>query len=215
MDRGEIEQQLQDIGEGSRWWDVRELRDLPSVLRDDEHILAIARGKVTRLRWVRPSWLIVVTGQRLLFLRSHAHSGWRHAEVNAQHIERLALRIGPFRGRVMVAASGVTHRIVVPRPEAYRLHAALSSLGPVRAPAVSGFGATRVARRIVDHVLALPAAALRPENTNRVAPPRPDTSRLEQRLETVEAELQQLQQQVDFLEDLLRTRHTERDTTRG
>jgi hypothetical protein len=50
MDRGRIDQQLEALGEGSRWWDVRELRDLPAVLDADEEILAIARGKLARVR---------------------------------------------------------------------------------------------------------------------------------------------------------------------
>ena len=61
LDRGTIEQQLQALGEGARWWDVRELRDLPAVLNADEQILGIARGGIARAGRVRRRWLIVAT----------------------------------------------------------------------------------------------------------------------------------------------------------
>ena len=55
VDRGAIDQQLRALGEASRW-NERELRDLPAVLHADETILAISRGKLARLRWMRRSF---------------------------------------------------------------------------------------------------------------------------------------------------------------
>ena len=126
IDRGTIDQQLRALGETSRW-DERELRDLPTVLHSDETILAISRGKIARLRWLRRSWLIVVTNERLLCLRSSGRS-WRQLEVSASQIARVALRIGVFRGRVIVLTTGSTYRLLVPRWDAYKLLTALSGL---------------------------------------------------------------------------------------
>jgi hypothetical protein len=62
-------------------------------------------------------------------------------------------------------------------------------------------------RRVVDHVLALPAAALNPTPASPPVIVRPDTSRMERRLESMEEQVRELQDQVQFLEQLLRRRH--------
>lgn len=205
LDRGLVDQQLEALGEGSRWWNHRELRDLPAVLHTDEQILAIARGKLARLRWLRRSWLMVVTERRLLCLRSGSGSGWRQVEVSAARITRVALRVGPFRGRVIVADGGHGYRLLVPRADAYRVHAALAKIAPGEA-AATRFAPGRVVRRVFDHVLALPAAALDPQLPAAASVPAPDTSHLEQRVQLLETEVQELREQVDFLEQLLRER---------
>lgn len=207
LDRGIIDQQLQALGDSARWWNERELRDLPSVLYGDEQILAISRGKIARLRWLRRSWLIVVTDRRLLCMRSSGTS-WRQLEVPAGQIYRAALRVGPFHGRVLVVAAGHKFRLLVPRDDAYRLMTALSGLGTHGQQPLLGFAPTRLVQRVIGHVLALPAAALGPDAPRPLpTPPAPDTAALEQRVQVLEAELNELRQQVDFLEQLLRDRH--------
>ncbi|MGH7446291.1 MAG: PH domain-containing protein, partial [Longimicrobiales bacterium] len=108
IDRGIIDQQLQALGESSHWWDHRELRDLPAVLDAGEQILALARGKIARVRWLRRSWLIVVTDRRLLCQRSAGRTGWRQLEVSALQFTRVAIRVGVFHGRVLLTAGGQT-----------------------------------------------------------------------------------------------------------
>lgn len=206
IDRGIIEQQLEALGEGSRWWERRELRDLPAVLHPEEHILAISRGKLARVRWLRRPWLVVVTDRRLLCLRSGS-SGWRQVEVPAAIMGRVALRIGPFNGRVVVVAAGEKYRLLVPREDAYKLFSALSGLSHAAKQGDTGFAPTRMVRRMMDHVLALPAVALGPAPPADPAPPAPDTTDIRQRLESVESELQELRQQVAFLEQLLQQKH--------
>lgn len=159
IDRGIIDQQLQALGESSRWWAQRELRDLPAVLDADEQILAISRGKIARVRWLRRPWLIVVTDRRLVCLRSGGGRGWRQFEVRADHVTRVALRVGPFRGRVVLVAGDRTYRFLVPKLDAYKLVTALSSFAASRPDSLRGFAPTRTFMRMVDHVLALPAAA--------------------------------------------------------
>lgn len=203
-DRGLIDQQLQALGERSRWWDQRELRDLPSVLDPDERILAVARGKIARGRWLRRSWLIVVTDRRLLCLRSGDKTSWRQREVTADEISRVSLRIRPLHGRVIVIAGGHKHRLAVPRADSYKIHAALASLGSSTEKAQSQFGPTRIVHRMLDHMFALPAVALGPDpNTTRT---RADDPAIDERLQGLEQELQELREQVRFLEQLLRER---------
>jgi hypothetical protein len=207
IDRGAIDQQLQALGESSSWWDHRELRDLPAVLHGSEQILAISRGKVARPRWLRRTWLIVVTDERLLCLNSGSGTSWRQFEVGARSIARVAVRVGLFRGRVLVATAGRTYRLLVPRPDAYKLQAALAGIATPGREAITGFGPTRMVRSIMEHVLALPAAALDPGLTrSTVVAPAVDNEAMERRFQLLEDEVQQLRQQVDFLEDLLRQR---------
>jgi hypothetical protein len=209
IDRGRIEQQLNAIGEGNRWWDVRELRDLPAVLREDEQILSIARGRLARLR---RSWLVVLTDQRVLCLRSFAGAGWRHIEIDLQHIERVALRTGPLNGRVLIATAAARHRILMARPDAFRLHANLSSSVATRAQL--GYVGGHLVRRMFDHVLALPAVAFgTPELPTALPRPRERDDELDQRVNTLEEQVQQLQQQVEFLEELLRERQLAANAT--
>jgi hypothetical protein len=78
---------------------------------------------------------------------------------------------------------------------------------------------------MIDHVLALPAVALGPD-TPSARPPDPDPARgralppavqsaVEDRLQSLEHEVQELRQQVEFLEQLLRQRHAASSATEG
>lgn len=183
------------------------MRDLPSILQTDERIVAIARGKIARPRLVRRSWLIVATDRRLICLRSGGRADWRQLEIPGAEVSRVALRIGPFRGRVLVRARGGTYRLLVMRTEAYKLFAALSRLGPPASETPPGLRPALMFRRVIDHVLALPAAALNPDLAEEPHTPAPDNSATDERVHSLEDELEQLRQQVDFLEQLLHQQH--------
>lgn len=209
LDRGLIDQQLQALGESPSWWNHRELRDLPAVLDPDEQIRAISRGDIASLRWLRPGWLIVATHRRLLFLRSGRRTSWRQLEVAIGTITGVRLGMGVLHGRVIVQTPGRRYRLVVPRADAYKLSAALSSV--VKTKPEEGFGPTRMVRRMVDHVLALPVATLNPD-----APVKPATAvaaapdpGMDRRVTLLEEQVQELQQQVEFLEQLLQQRQLE------
>lgn len=206
IDRGVIDQQLQELRESQRWWEEREFRDLPSVLRADEQIMALSRGRIARPRLLRRSWLIVVTDSRLLCLRSRRR-GWRQIEIGADQIERVSIGVGVLSGRVHVLAAGQRHRLVVPRQDAYKLLKALAGLGTPAREAVSGFGPTRVVKRVVSHMLALPTVALGPTDAPARSLPA-KTPEDGERVHMLEDEIQELRQQVTFLEQLLRERQT-------
>jgi hypothetical protein len=214
IDRGILDQQLQGLGDAARWWDQRELRDLPSILNPDERILALARGRVARPRLVRRSWLIVVTDRRLLCIRSARNSGWRQIEVSTAQILRTAIRVGPFRGRVRIVANGRRYRIVLSRADAYRLYEAILRPGAPHRDAVPGFSPARVARNIVDHMLALPAVALDPHPTQAAlpAPAKPpakspaELAARDERVHMLEEEINELREQLHFFEQLVRER---------
>jgi hypothetical protein len=207
IDRGALDQQLHALGESADWWNQRELRDLPNVLQPDEQILAMSRGKIARVRVLRRSWLIVVTNRRLLCLRSAGAPTWRQLEVPASQIVKVTLRVGLFRGRVVVGTGSRTWRLLVPRPDAYRLLSALSALAAPQNAGVTGFGPVLMVRRVMDHVLALPAAALSPGVPHAIAPPpSADTDEVEQRIQALEEDVSELRRQVAFLEQLLAER---------
>ena len=205
LDRGTVEQQLQAIGEGSRWWEQLELRDLPDALHANENIRAIAVGAIWREMMIRRNWLIVVTDQRMLALRSGRKMMRKQLELTGNDITRVSMRMGPFNAQIKILASGSKIRIKVKRPEGYKLLNALSLLTPRREePIKAGLGS--MAGRVIQHVLDLPTAALHPgERVQAALLPAPDPM-TEQRIQALEDQVQRLQQQVDFLEALLRQR---------
>jgi hypothetical protein len=126
-------------------------------------------------------------------------------EVATDRIKRVALRVGPLNGRLLVATSGPKYRLLLPRSGAYKLEAVLSRLVRPDA-AISGFAPARMMHRVVDHVLALPAVALAPLPTHSEPPADRGVQALVERVETLEETVQELQQQIAFLEQLLRKR---------
>lgn len=209
IDRGILEQQLHGLRESSRWWEERELRDLPAILHSNEQVLAVSRGKLARIRWLRKSWLIVVTDQRLICVQSSRRISWRQMDVPASHVTRVTLSIGVFKARVYLIAGGQRYRMLVPRADGYKLLTAISSWGPAGKDAMAGFGPSLMVRRVVDHVLALPSIALDP-NTPALAPkpPAPQVAKApDPQVEVLEDQVEELRRHIDFLEELLKERH--------
>lgn len=209
QDRGLIEQQLTAIGEGSRWWEERELRDLPSVLHRDETILGIARGRLGRPAVLRRGWLVVVTNQRLLCIRSQRGRGWRQVEMAVGGIERTALRVGPLRMRLLVTGGGERIRMFLRKDEAYKLSRALTEIAPPPGEMQQGFRPTRMLRRVMDHMLDLPAVALDPSvpRGQALSSPRPPPPS-DDRVHELEHQVDELRQQIGFLEQLLEEKQT-------
>lgn len=204
IDRGDLDRQLRNLGDAALWWDQRELRDLPSVLEPDEQVLALARGRIGRVRWARRKWLIVITDVRLVCLRSAGRT-WRQAEVLASDIDRVGLRIGPRKGRVIIVAGSQKWRLLVPRTDAYKLASALSQIAGTKTSQPS-LRPTVLVRRVLDHVLALPAVAFQPESPPPPPPLPPARPAPDPNVEQLEQRVQDLQQQVRFLEQLLQQR---------
>ena len=68
-----------------------------------------------------------------------------------------------------MVGGGRTYRLLVPRPEAYRVRNALSNLGTA-AERPARLAPTRMVHRMIDHVLALPAVALGPDPAQPAVP---------------------------------------------
>jgi hypothetical protein len=217
VDRGAIDAQLREIGEGERWWEQREFRALPYVLHPEEKILGIVTGKLLGARRprIRPTgaWLLVVTGQRLICLKQERFAR-KQVEIAPGQITRVhqASRLGAFQ--ITVETAQGRYRIRIAKDDAFRFAGALAQLMPNPQvqrlePEVETWswlpGAGAVA--------ALPGVAGIASRVGLLAPPayatQDQVDRLEATVDRLQGELERLQQQVAFLEDLLQKRAEE------
>lgn len=218
IDRGAIDAQLRDIGEGDRWWEQREFRDIPHVLHDDERIKGIVNGKLLgrrrpRLRPSKP-WLIVVTNRRLLCLRQERFAR-KQVEIPSDEIRDVQQSSGFRSYQVTIRTPARKYRIRIPKDEAFRFSGALSRLVPGSPPrrvnpdleawswipGFSMFAALPGVEGMVSKVSIAPAS----ETVTRR-----QHERLEDSVDRLQADVERLQQQVAFLEDLLQERAEEK-----
>jgi hypothetical protein len=206
IDRGNLDEQLRAIGEGERWWEQPEFRDLPYILHGDEQLRGLVLGRVggRRLSRLLPArrWLIVATDQRLICLRQERF-GRKEIDVPLGHVQGMTHRTRVFATQIVVETAQRKYRLRIPKGDAFRFIGVLSALMPRPQGLIAG--AAAAARRGL--VGALQSVA--PE-FGGVAPTdfvrREEYERLESAAERLEADMERLRQQVDFLENLLRTR---------
>lgn len=221
VDRGAIDEQLRDIGEGERWWEQREFRDLPHILAADERIHGIVNGKLLgrrrpRLVPARPRmlpgrpWLIVATSHRLICLRQERF-GRKQVDLRRGQITGIqhASRIRAYQ--ITLDTPQGTYRLRIPKRDAFRFMGALSPLVPQplgqppnpeltatsRSPGLTAVAAIPGLSGFMSKV-AVPAM---PDYVTRA-----ELARLETTVDRLENELERLQEQVDFLEELLQKR---------
>ncbi|MDB4948672.1 MAG: hypothetical protein JWM27_1321 [Gemmatimonadetes bacterium] len=219
VDRGAIDAQLREIGEGERWWEQREFRDLPYILRDDEHIRGLVNGRLLGVRRPRlrvaSGWLIVATDQRLICLKQE--------RVARKQVELAASEIAGVHHGTKLRAYQITietlqrrYRIRIAKGDAFRFARALAILVPH--PALLGPAAeVRPGTRLpgMATVAALPGVSsvvsmLSPRNPMEYAS-REHVRGLETAVDRLQEDVERLQQQVAFLENLL---HKQADETR-
>ncbi len=215
VDRGAIDAQLREIGEGDRWWEHREFRDLPHILHVDEQIRGIVAGKLLGARRprIRPvgRWIIVATSLRLICLKQERFAR-KQVEVPAGQITG-TWSTNRLRSYEIVLHTGHGRlRIRIRKEDAFRFSAALQHLLPAPAQALPG-DATRSRIPGLDAIAALPGVSgIVAKVSGR---PRPDyathdhVDRLQTHLARVQQDVERLQQQVAFLEDLLQKRAEE------
>jgi hypothetical protein len=214
VDRGQIDQQLRALREGEHWWELREFRELPHLLFDGERIQGLIRGKVLgRLPQPRPmrKWLIAVTNQRILFLKSSIPSGFRHLEISPAGVTRVyhSNRLRSYQ--VTIVTTVQKYRIKIPKADAFRFVQALASVIPSESvhrlsPSLEALswvpGITTVA--------ALPGVERMLSKATVLAAPQPATrnemQRLEETVEQLQKDVDRLMEQVAFLENLLQKR---------
>ena len=212
VDRQTIEEQLAALGEAERWWDQKELRDLPHVLGEDERIHALATGRLLMRPRRTLKWVIVVTSDRVVCLRSDDRWGRRQLDIPLSEITSVSHRGGLRSAKIVLVRGKRKHRIRLAKTDAQRLVAALAELGATmprtgyafqyrafRAPLPWG-AMRRIQLLDVRAVPALPPAKPVESVTKR------DLARLEDALAGLENDVRSLQQQVEFLEQLLQQR---------
>lgn len=214
VDRGSIDAQLREIGEGERWWEQREFRDLPHILHADESIRGIVIGKLLGRRRprVRPTgrWMILVTDQRLLCLKQERFAR-KQVEVPAGQIRAIRQRSGLRSHQIVVETERSRYRIRIPNDDAFRFAGALAPLIPDHAapglgselepwawiPGMSTVAAMTGVSAVFSKVSMLSA----PEYATRA-----DVERLAATVDRLQHEVERLQQEVSFLEELLQKR---------
>lgn len=213
VDRGAIDAQLREIGEGERWWEQREFRDLPHILFPDERILGMVNGKLLGRRRprVKPSgrWLIIATDQRLLCLKQERFAR-KQVEIPAGQIMAIRQSSGLRTHQMVVETPQRRYRIRVPNADAFRFSGALRPLIP--SPAAAGVHAEEPWAWIpgMSTVAALTGVSAVYSRVSMLSPPeyatREQLERLGLTVERLQHDVERLQQQVEFLEDLLQKR---------
>ena len=206
VDRGAIDGQLREIGEGERWWEQREFRDLPHILHAEERIHGLINGRLLGRRRPRllPAavWLIVATDQRLICLQQQRF-GRKQVDIHFGQVTGIQHGSGLRAYQITLKTPQRTFRLRIPKADAFRFMRALAPLVPNTGPAtpawLPGFSTLASLPGFSD-VLAL-ASGPAPDYATRG-----DLARLQSTVERLESEIERLHQQVDFLETLLHQR---------
>ena len=203
IDRGAIDGQLREIGEGERWWEQREFRDLPYVLQPEERLRGLTNGKL--VKWRRPRvfrstrWLVVVTTQRVIFLKM-ARFGRQQVDVHLDQITGVHQTTRLRSVQITLETRNRKHRVLIPKAEAFRFMGALAPLiqrpEVTTDPGILSFGATPRIAGLLARVTAPPEPYVKPG----------ELARVEATVERLEHEVERLQQHVEFLENLLQKR---------
>jgi hypothetical protein len=217
VDRSAIDAQLREIGEGERWWEQREFRELPYILHPDERIKGICNGKLLGARRPRlfPSapWLILVTTERLICLRQERF-GRKQIEIPTGQITGIRQQ-GRFRShQITIQTPQRRYRLRIAQDDAFRFVGALASLMPSAPPPPldSHAGALGWIPGM-NTVATLPGFSGIISRVAMLSPPdyatRSQVATLEVALAGLQEEVDRLQQQVQFLENLMQRRADE------
>ena len=207
VDRGEIDAQLREIGEGERWWEQREFRALPHILQSGERLRALVTGKLLGPRRPRllpaPRWLVVATDRRLVCIRMERF-GRQQVEVDLDRIVEIRHASRPRSYRVVIQTPHQLLRLRIRREDAFRFIGALSPDGT--GPALPGTGRAFKRYALPAVVPSLLGAFSRLTGAVGADPAtQAQLARVEGTVERLEAEVERLRQQVDFLESLVQS----------
>jgi Bacterial PH domain len=217
VDRGSIDAQLREIGEGERWWEQREFRDLPYILDLEERLRGITTGRVLFSRTPslsrRGRWLLVVTNQRVLCLKQERFSR-RQVDISFGEIVRLHQRNRLRAHQITIDTLDRGYRLLIAKADAFRFVGALSTALPQPPkPRLSPELEPLSWIPGLHTVAALPGVAGIVSKVSLLSPPdRPASDRIERLERTISLlrdDVDRLQEQVEFLEGILRKKSEE------
>lgn len=204
IDRGAIDAQLREIGEGERWWEEREFRDLPHILHEDERIAAITKGKLLGRRRPRVPggrWILVATTQRLLCLKQ-GRLVRKQVDFVPGQIIRIRQSSGVRGHTITLETPSGRYRIRIPKEDSHRFAGALGPLSP-SVPKPGVHPALEPFARIPG-MTAVAALLAPPDQVTRA-----QMRGLEATVERLQVDVERLQEQVAFLESLLQRKSEE------
>jgi hypothetical protein len=207
VDRGAIDEQLREIGEGDRWWEQREFRALPHILHADERIRGLVVGKLLgpRRPRLRPAgrWLLVATNLRLICLKQERFAR-KQIEIASGEVRRVTSgsRLGGHQ--ITIETARWKYRVRIARVDAFRFGGALDGLFPNLLAARLDAEESRPWLAGVPGVGRLIQKGA--TSTAGDFAPRAQVERVESAVERLQADVERLQHQVAFLEDLLQKR---------
>ena len=79
----------------------KEIRYLPKILNDNEHILALTSGMIQNR-----TWLAVCTERRIIFLDRGMFFGLRQVQINLDRLQTIESDVGLFFGTIRVVDAG-------------------------------------------------------------------------------------------------------------
>jgi hypothetical protein len=214
IDRGAIDAQLKEIGEGERWWELREFRDLPYILHAEERMRGISRGKLLGRRRPRlkpaPWWLIVATDQRIICLKQERFAR-KQIDIAPGQVIRVNQASRLRSVQITIQTAQRTYRIRIPKANAYAFAPAVAPFVPAVAPPPLHAALEPLSWLPgINTVAALPGVAGIVSRVSMLSPPdqpnRSELQRIEATLDRLQSDVERLQQQVEFLEDLLERR---------
>jgi hypothetical protein len=125
LEKDKFENQIQGLGDFSRYCTRKEIQFLPEILRADETVRAMTSGRFKKTS----NWLMVVTDQRILCLRKGIIFGLKQVELPIGQISGIAHSTGIMFGEIVATTSGGNEILdLIIKKDVLRVAAALSEL---------------------------------------------------------------------------------------
>lgn len=106
VDKQLVERQLEALGDFHRFFTSKEIRYLPQILAEGEAVHGITSGF-----FEGRTWIIVVTGVRLLFLDKGMFYGLKQVDLPLAQVSSISHKTGFLFGEIEVATSSGSRKI--------------------------------------------------------------------------------------------------------
>ena len=93
----EVRRQIQAYPNRYIFWTNKEIRALPAILSEDEHIKALTSGMVNNA-----TWLAVCTDRRLIFLNRSMFIGTQQVQMPLDRVQSIDHEFGLFFGSISI-----------------------------------------------------------------------------------------------------------------